>query len=109
MRTRQSGLGARRRGALAQWVSLALISSLLSLPAAGFAEPPGSTSQPRLGAPEQNAAPLIGTIFTVNSTGDGAAGCGSPAQECTLRAAILSANSHAGDDGISFAIPLTDP
>src|SRR2546423_1721248 len=102
MKTDQSGVGARRRGALAQWLSLVLISSLLSLSAAGFVKPSGSTSPHKFGAQGKSAPTAIGTIFTVNSTGDSSIGCGSPGQACTLRAAILSANSHAGDDGISF-------
>src|SRR5437588_3477778 len=56
-------------------------------------------------------------IFVVNSTGDGddafpgdgqcetAVGNG----VCTLRAAIEEANAHAGNDGIYFGIPTTDP
>ena len=53
--------------------------------------------------------------FTVNSTGDGGDAnpgdglCDTGAGECTLRAAIEEANAHAGDDGIFFNIPPTQP
>jgi CSLREA domain-containing protein len=47
------------------------------------------------------------TTFTVNSTADpGTSGC--DATECTLREAIVAANSAAGDDTITFAIPSSD-
>jgi hypothetical protein len=50
----------------------------------------------------------------VDSTGDGrnlgsATQCNDGTNHCTLRAAIEAANSHPGDDAISFDIPTTDP
>jgi CSLREA domain-containing protein len=64
-----------------------------------------------------SAAAAKATTLTVNSTGDGdrflskvavcetAPGNG----QCTLRAAIQTANAFAGDDTIQFAIPTSDP
>ena len=95
-----------QRAWLTQWLSIAMISTLLLLPVTGFATPSDSKSPLIFGGHTPNPTPLIGTIFTVNSTGDGASVC--PGAQCTLRGAILAANLQAGDDGISFAIPTTD-
>jgi CSLREA domain-containing protein len=107
MKTDQTELVARPRGPWTEWLSAGLITTLLLLPATGFGKPSDSKSPLMFGAHAPNAVPPIGTIFTVNSTGDGASVC--PGTQCTLRGAILAANLHAGDDGISFAIPLTEP
>src|SRR3954463_10860830 len=67
--------------------------------------------------------PIQASPFTVNSTGDesdpnpgdGICGIqqinhGGPSSgPCTLRAAIETANAHAGDDTIQINIPLSDP
>jgi CSLREA domain-containing protein/uncharacterized repeat protein (TIGR01451 family) len=56
----------------------------------------------------------LGIQYQVTSTGDGD-NVGSNlvpddgTGHCTLRAAIQAANSHAGDDGIGFNIPTSDP
>jgi CSLREA domain-containing protein len=107
MKKYQSAVNALRRGALAQGLSLALISLLASLPASGLVKPSGPSSQQEFGAGAPTAPTVIGTIFTVNSTDDTTGVC--PSAHCTLRGAILAANQSAGDDGISFAIPATDP
>ncbi|MFL6519999.1 MAG: choice-of-anchor Q domain-containing protein [Chthoniobacterales bacterium] len=57
--------------------------------------------------------PTCGLAYSVTSTGDGDnVGTNTNPDDgtghCTLRAAIQAANSHAGDDGISFNIPPTD-
>ncbi|MDQ5836007.1 MAG: CSLREA domain-containing protein, partial [Acidobacteriota bacterium] len=59
-----------------------------------------------------SAAPsaLFDTIFTVNSTGDGADNspgdgfCNDGTGNCTLRAAIMESNAFAGTDSIAFSI-----
>jgi CSLREA domain-containing protein len=56
----------------------------------------------------------LGMAYTVTSTGDGDntgpnTMCVDAMGNCTLRAAIQASNSHAGDDGILFDIPTTDP
>jgi CSLREA domain-containing protein len=58
--------------------------------------------------------PTCGLAYTVDSTGDGhnvgpVTQCNDGTGHCTLRAAIEAANGHAGDDGIFFNIPTTDP
>src|SRR5688572_33507680 len=55
------------------------------------------------------AFPLFGTTYTVNNLGDGADNnpgddiCSTGAG-CTLRAAIMEANAHAGGDAIHFSV-----
>ena len=64
-----------------------------------------------------NAAlpPPAGILYDVDSTGDevdmapGNGFCETASGRCTLRAAIMEANAHAGDDGIEFGIPESDP
>ncbi|HEX3557712.1 MAG TPA: FG-GAP-like repeat-containing protein, partial [Pyrinomonadaceae bacterium] len=57
-----------------------------------------------------NCASASGSTFTVNSTGDGADNnpgddtCNDGTGNCTLRAAIMEANAHAGTDAINFNI-----
>ena len=70
---------------------------------------------------EFSSFPVIGSPIVVNSTGDAAdsdpgdgqcwtgAQTGSGDPECTLRAAIQTANAHAGTDAISFNISGSDP
>src|SRR5215831_731832 len=68
----------------------------------------------RVPAPQQ-----AGLIFVVNTTADapdvapGNGQCDSnaslPGEQCTLRAAIMEANAHSGDDAIRFEIPASDP
>src|ERR1700730_16554158 len=102
----RAGLIFTARSASASlFVGLAL-SVLIALLAAGFAG----------GAPFPAPPPKgFGLAFTVNSTGDGGDAnpgdglCDTGAGECTLRAAIEEANAHAGDDGIFFNIPPTQP
>ena len=59
--------------------------------------------------------PTCGFAYTVDSTGDGdnvppnGTACNDGTNHCTLRAAIEAANARAGDDGIFFDIPTTDP
>jgi CSLREA domain-containing protein len=58
--------------------------------------------------------PSCGLAYSVDSTGDGhnvgpVTQCNDGTGHCTLRAAIEAANAHAGDDGIFFNIPTTDP
>src|SRR5215471_19921555 len=108
MKADQSAVGTRRRGTFVQWLRLGLISLLASLPITGFVRPAGTSSMPGFGAQGQSGPTAIGTIFTVNTTGDAALG-GGIGQQCSLRAAINAANTQAGDDGIVFSIPLTDP
>jgi hypothetical protein len=55
--------------------------------------------------------PVCGLLYGVDSTGDGgnigsSNFCDDGTGHCTLRAAIEAANSHAGDDGIFFNIPI---
>jgi CSLREA domain-containing protein len=101
--------GKRRK-----WVTLAWVA-LFSLSLAGFqmrlalsgtlsAEVGGGGDAPL------TCPPACGIAFTVDSTGDGhnvgpVTQCNDGTNHCTLRAAIEAANSHAGDDGISFNIP----
>jgi CSLREA domain-containing protein len=107
MKKYQSAVNALRRGALAQGLSLVLISLLASSPAIGFVTPSSSASPHEFSLPGQTGPTGIGTIFTVNSTDDTTGVC--PSAHCTLRGAILAANLSAGDDGVGFAIPATDP
>jgi CSLREA domain-containing protein len=56
----------------------------------------------------------IGTLYVVNSTGDGdlvgsTDTCDDGTGHCTLRAAIQASNAHPGTDGIRFSIPSNDP
>jgi CSLREA domain-containing protein len=57
-----------------------------------------------------NCAPSAGSTFVVNSNGDGADNtpgdgvCNDGTGNCTLRAAIMESNAHAGTDAISFGI-----
>jgi hypothetical protein len=96
---------------------LALLALLLAaLPMQRSLALPGT---PRADAGNQADAPLTcppncGTAYTVDSTGDGAHvgaqnQCNDGTGHCTLRAAIEVANFNAGDDGIFFDIPTTDP
>ena len=101
MKRDQSAVGTQRRLASAQWLSLALISLLASLPVTGFVRLSGPSSAHGFSAPGQIGPTAIGTIFTVTSTDDTTGVC--PSAHCTLRGAILAANGSAGDDGISFA------
>src|SRR5262245_63420762 len=97
------------------WQRLALITlailvftvfSAARLSPASSAHGGGSVSQP------------AGLIFIVNTTADGndvAPGDGQcdsnislPGEQCTLRAAIMEANAHPGDDAIRFEIPASD-
>src|SRR5438132_3797347 len=61
-------------------------------------------------------SPAIGLLLTVNSTGDGVDAnsgndgvCSDSNGNCTLRAAIQTANKQSGDDTIEFNIPTSDP
>ncbi len=115
-----------------RWLSLALVA-ILSVPGAGFATLRGTVSPRSLGAkagtesPAQTAGkssvtplkfsaqdgvtPLAGSVFAVNSSADPGTltNCKVRGGLCTLRAAIDTANTTAGDDTIIFAIPATDP
>ncbi|MDQ5836006.1 MAG: VCBS repeat-containing protein, partial [Acidobacteriota bacterium] len=57
-----------------------------------------------------NCSPPASSNFVVNSTGDGADNspgdgfCNDGTGNCTLRAAIMESNAHAGTDSISFSI-----
>src|ERR1043165_6776506 len=57
-----------------------------------------------------NCTPPASSNFVVNSTGDGADSntadgfCNDGTGNCTLRAAIMESNAHAGTDSISFSI-----
>ena len=100
------------------WLSLAL-AALLVLPPA-FAALPGTVSARNLGA-RRVIAPLAPAGFTwvVNTTGDGegggppSVGCDvdplTPGQQCTLRRALHLTNNVAGEDTITFNIPMTQP
>ncbi|HKQ51182.1 MAG TPA: Calx-beta domain-containing protein [Pyrinomonadaceae bacterium] len=91
----------------ARTLGLAL-SALVALPVPAPAAPPASIARPA----------QVGVLFEVNTTGDGDrvgsglscdADASTPGDQCTLRAAIQATNAHAGDDGIEFAIPATEP
>jgi parallel beta helix pectate lyase-like protein len=118
MNTRRSYASSRNRPARSKWLSLAL-AALLALPPAAFAAPWGTVSARSLGAhPAVAPSAPAGLIYTVNTTGD-APGSGlvgscdvdpiTPGEQCTLRAALRATNGVAGEDTITFNIPLTQP
>jgi CSLREA domain-containing protein len=83
---------------------------------------PSVQAEQQAGSHDRSAQPIIlgtpppisGFLFVVTSTGDGdntgsGAVCDDGTGNCTLRAAIEAANNNAGDDGIHFSIPTSDP
>ena len=115
MKRYRANASSRKQPAGLKWSSLALVT-LLMLPFAGFATPPGTVSPLKFGARAGSMAfpPQGGLLYFVDSTGDGghvgsSNFCDDGTGKCTLRAAIQAANLHPGDDGIQFNIPTTDP
>ncbi len=97
-RSSRESSGQRRKWATVGWVAL------FSLPLLWV-----QTQQSLAVCP-----PTCGIAYTVDSTGDGhnvgpVTQCNDGTNHCTLRAAIEASNGHAGDDGIFFDIPTTDP
>lgn len=99
-------------------LSLALVALLL-LPFVGFARPTVTGSPLKVDA-HAVVVPLApaGLLLEVNTTGDGdrvggGTTCDSdaatPGEQCSLRAAIQTANATVGDDGIDIFIPASDP
>src|SRR5215831_7776134 len=89
--------------------SLTVCLSLTMLVLAGFL--PARLHGVAPGVQAQQAITPLVTTFTVNSTSDpGGAfvSCTAPGGECTLRAAIIAANSTAGNDTINFAFSPLD-
>src|SRR5215813_220805 len=98
------------------WPRLALMACTVLLFTFLTASRLSSSSSAHGGRP----VPLpAGLIFVVNTTADGSdvapgdgqcdSNIGLPGEQCTLRAAIMEANAHAGDDAIHFEIPASDP
>jgi CSLREA domain-containing protein len=103
----------------AKSLSLALVT-LLALPSVGFAAPRGTVSPRKFGAHAAAVKPpaQAGFLFEVNTTGDEdrlnfGTFCdvdfNTPGDQCTLRAAIQTANLNVGEHSIEFFIPASDP
>src|SRR5262249_35149963 len=98
------------------WTRLALMTCTVLLFTFLTAEPFRFTARAHGAKP---LPPAAGLIVIVNTTVDGNdvvpgdgqcdSNIGLPGEQCTLRAAIMEANAHAGDDAIHFEIPASDP
>lgn len=85
------------------YLPFALLMAAIALPLAGFAESRPSEFLPKKAA-QAGGAPQGGLLYFVNTTSDTVVvnACANGLANCSLRGAILVANSHPGADGIEI-------